>query len=211
MACNVAAFQDAIRSRAAEPMFTYLEVGCSRGGTVVGLSRFMESIRPGRWKSVGLDKREGGWEYGYEAFVNECGPLWGGGIQTGTLLDYKAAGLVYFNDDGAEIFMGACRDTFDLILIDACHGKDCVMRDFYMASTLVKPGGYIFFHDADPASQGKDLQPHCQQTIGVRSALADLGLLDSDRPGWQLVFDIRPDTEADRGCVVVKRSDKAPE
>jgi SAM-dependent methyltransferase len=211
MECNVAAFQRAIAARSSVDLFRYLEVGCARGSTVAGIIRRLHATRPGRWQAVALDKLVGGWEYGIPEFFEATKPFSGGMIAAGVKLEFLAEGMVFLNDDGSDVFLPACRDQFDLVLIDACHGKDCCVRDFQMVEPLVKPGGYVFFHDADPMCQGKDLQPHCQQTIGVRSALTELGLFDSTSPEWDLVEDIQPVDNWNRGCVVVKRRDKSPD
>lgn len=205
MECNVEAFLKAIEKRRNATPFRYLEVGCAFGGTMSGIAQCLNESLSGCWQAIGLDKREGGWEYSEETYAGLLGPLYGGKIAPGIRLDSVPFGKAYLNDFGSHFFLPACKDTFDLVLIDACHGKDCCTKDFLMVEPLVNPEGFVFFHDADPDTQGKDLQPHCQQTIGVRQALKELGLLDSSRVGWQLIEDIQPEDHKDRGCVVVQR------
>jgi len=73
------------------------------------------------------------------------------------------------------------------VLIDACHGKPCVMADFLAVEPHVTEGGIVMFHDAGRKEQGVDLQPHCNQPINVRAAIDELGLWTNERQGWEYV------------------------
>lgn len=84
-----------------------------------------------------------------------------------------------------EVFLTDQEMEFDLVFIDACHGKKCVMRDFQMVEPLVRSGGIVCFHDTDEIIQGIYPQ-HCSKGIEVRTALKELGLLNGNRPGWRL-------------------------
>lgn len=76
-------------------------------------------------------------------------------------------------------------DSISVAFIDACHGKTCVMADFEAVEKHCQIGSVVIFHDAGENEQGSSLQPHCNQTIGVRAALTELGLLDNKRAGWE--------------------------
>lgn len=206
MDCNAAAFAKAIQNRASEQVFRYLEIGCAWGGTVAGISQHLERTRPGRWQSVGIDKREGGWVYRQGDFVDTAGPMFGAILESGVSLNDVALGRIYLNEEGSLSYLPFCRDQFDLVLVDACHSKHCCSLDFDLAAPHVKPGGFVFFHDADPASQGLDLQPHCQRFIEVREFLIEHGFLPSVNPGWTLIDDIQPSDRQQRGCVVIQKN-----
>lgn len=205
MDCNVPAFLKAIETLKPVELLRYLEVGCAYGTTTIGISTHLENTRAGRWQSVQLDKLIGQWAYNKNACRDGAGRLWGGMIKIGETLDNLERAKIYLNDDGSTEFLPYCPDSFDLVLIDACHAKDCCALDFFMLSKLVNVGGYVFFHDADPQCQGKDLQPHCQEPIQVRAALTDLGFIDNTRKGWKLVDDVQPADPNQRGCVAVRK------
>lgn len=204
MACNNVAFNKAIIERRSEPLFRYLEVGCAYGVTCIGISTYLESTREGRWQSVMIDKKDGGWAFNPDACRN-CGRLWGSMTGCGANLDRLSRGKIYLNDEGSDKLLPVCPNKFDLVLIDACHSKECCTHDFLAVEPLVKESGYVFFHDANPKYQGLDVQPHCSKPIGVRAALEDLGLMTGKREGWKLVDDIEPNDDQQRGCVVVQR------
>lgn len=75
-------------------------------------------------------------------------------------------------------------NSLDIVLIDGCHGRQCVIDDFLSIEAKVKPGGLVIFHDACAASQNTDYQDHCRENINVRKALVELGLLSLGRNGW---------------------------
>jgi hypothetical protein len=101
---------------------------------------------------------------------------------------------------GSETFFDQIKQKANFIFIDACHGYDCVKRDFLGAEQHIKPGGIICFHDADEACQGIHPQ-HCGKGIQVREVLTDLGLLDNKREGWQLLKETTGDkNRGGHGC-----------
>lgn len=206
MDCNRLAFHRAIMELKDRELIRYLEVGCAYGVTCIGVSTYLEAVRMGRWQSVMLDKKEGGWAFNPDACKHGAGRLWGAMIGCGETLDNLEKGKIYLNDDGSDKFLNACPDKFDVILIDACHSKECCTKDFRAIEPMVNRGGFVFFHDADPKSQGLDVQPHCNKPIEVRQALKDLGLMDNTRNGWVKVEDIQPENhEEQRGCVVIRK------
>lgn len=205
MDCNVFALERAIESRKDSPVFRYLEVGCAGGGTLGSIVKHLNKTVTGKWQAVGVDKREGGWQFDENLIRQFLGQFLGRRIGAGQSLDGLPYGQAFINTEGSEKFLLACKDKFDLVLIDACHSKECCTRDFEMAEKLVKPGGFVFFHDADPDCQGMDVQPHCKKPIGVRDALLQLGLLGNFCSGWEFIEDIQPHDPAVRGCVVVQK------
>lgn len=100
------------------------------------------------------------------------------------------------DDENVHAFSGRSTDVirdhmrivrFSAALIDACHGKPCVMADFLAVEPLISDGGIVIFHDAGEKEQGIDNQPHCNEPISVRAALTELGLLGDTRPGWRFM------------------------
>ena len=77
--------------------------------------------------------------------------------------------------------------------IDGCHGYNCVMQDWRDVDALMPPGGVIVFHDADPACQGSDIQPHCGEPIRVREAVTDIMAWHGEQ------YELLADVEADKG------------
>lgn len=204
MSANVPAFKRAIDSRNRFGLLRYLEVGCAYGVTCIGISKYLDEVRKGPWQSVMLDKRDGGWAYNPDAC--KASDLFRSMLQCGADLNKASLGKMYLNDDGSDKFLPACPNTFDLVLIDGCHSKECCTKDFLMVEPLVNHGGFVFFHDSDPASQIPETQPHCNQPIGVRQALTDLGVFDDSLKGWSLIDDIQPTPEeVSRGCVVIQK------
>lgn len=206
MQCNEPAFEKAIQDLANVPVLRYLEIGCAYGVTANAIAHRLEEVRPGRWQVVMLDLADGGWAYNPDACKAGAGKLWGGTISCGLDLVRVDYGKVFLNDNGSVLFLERCENKVDLVLIDGCHSAGCCAQDFVNVAFLVNLGGFVFFHDADPAAQGQDVQPHCKQPIGVRKMLNEYGLLSNQRPGWKLIADIQPDdTKNQRGCVVVQK------
>jgi hypothetical protein len=206
MQCNEPAFEQAIQSLNIAENLRYLEIGCAYGVTANAIAHRLEQVRPGRWQVVMLDKANGGWAYNKDACKAGAGELWGGMITSGMDLKALPNGKVFLNDGGSEEFIWANHNMFDIVLIDGCHSRSCCAQDFVGISFSVNPGGFVFFHDADPFAQGQDVQPHCNKPIGVRQALFDYGLMDGSRKGWKVIADIQPeDTKNQRGCVVIRK------
>lgn len=89
--------------------------------------------------------------------------------------------------------------------VDGCHGYNCAMQDWRDVDALMPPGGVIVFHDADPACQGSDIQPHCGEPIRVREAVIDI----VERHGDEYV--LLADAEADfgnNGVIILQKKEK---
>lgn len=93
-------------------------------------------------------------------------------------------------------------------LIDACHGKACVARDFMAVESAMPPGSIVAFHDACPEDQG-GVGQHCGNGIEVRQALHELALspeTDSYRAGWKLLEEVHGDkSRGGNGFVFVQK------
>ncbi len=86
------------------------------------------------------------------------------------------------------------------VFIDACHGAPCVRADFLAIEPLVELGGCVIFHDAGDREQGGDIQPHCNEPIGVQKAIHSLGL-GTWRSGWARI----PNINSANQCAVFVR------
>lgn len=58
-------------------------------------------------------------------------------------------------EDVAPVMRSA---VFDLAFIDGDHSEDAVRRDFDLALRVMKPGGWMVFHDTDQSQVGETLQ-----------------------------------------------------
>ena len=77
--------------------------------------------------------------------------------------------------DSAEVFEGI-PSGFDLVWVDGCHCFNHVVLDTLHYARKVRPGGFICFHDINPAGQNEiEHQYHGPQTpafgLAVNSAL----------------------------------------
>lgn len=107
---------------------------------------------------------------------------------------------------GIDTFFIGLKDKANFIFIDACHGYECVTRDFLNSEKHIKDGGIICFHDADEDCQGLHAPQHCGGGIEVRRALSDLGLLDDSRKGWVKIDETTGDkNRAGHGCVFIQK------
>lgn len=48
----------------------------------------------------------------------------------------------------------------DLVWVDGCHCRNCVILDIVNYAPKVKVGGFLCFHDANPVGQGQEHQYH---------------------------------------------------
>lgn len=137
---------------------SYLEIGLGNCGTINAVD-FMLAQIPGNHTITGIEVE--GWTQKYLT------PL------------------------ASEIIIGGREKIpnreFDIVLIDGCHCKQCVIDDFNSVSFHLAPGGFIIFHDTDDHCQGihdKACEsPHQKKGIEVKSALEELGLPNED---WEL-------------------------
>jgi hypothetical protein len=95
------------------------------------------------------------------------------------------------------------KDECNFLFVDGCHCVNHAMCDFLNYSPLVVAGGYCLFHDTalpkDGVSQGEWPQNHSyagtpDSTLGVRSALTKLGLLQGYRSDWKFIRELPSDS-----------------
>jgi hypothetical protein len=180
MAGNEKAFFDAIDLSMDYNTFTYFEVGVARGETIHAVYTHLM----GKEKFlIGIDLP---------------------GCKASEL--FKGNSDILIHTCGADVFFNNCTHKANFIFIDACHGYECVTRNFNDAEKHIKDGGIICFHDSDEDCQGTHWPQHCGGGINVREALIDLGLLDKSRPGWRLINETTGDKDrGGHGCVFVQK------
>ena len=68
---------------------------------------------------------------------------------------------------------------FHLVIVDACHCKQCAVNQFNLYAPRIARGGVIAFHDTAQESQGDIVSVGCENaTIEVLEALEELKLGD---------------------------------
>lgn len=129
----------------------YLEIGLGNCGTLNAVD-FMLAQLPGKHTLTGLEI-----------------PLW----TMAYLVPYFAKLVIREGHSIPEGF-------YDVILIDGCHCKNCVVEDFASAKKHLSPDGFIIFHDTNPECQGlhKDPGEHSEHGIQVVEALDACDLSD---------------------------------
>jgi hypothetical protein len=168
------------------PEITYVEIGVAHGGTLAGLAEVMKGVCP-KWRAIGVELPHG-YSYSEEEtrrkiLAKHLDADFFYDIKTPVNPRWQTVSM-YLMD--SHIFM-ACfwRLPIHLALIDGCHGKSCVIKDFSNVEEYVEPGGYVMLHDFGEDQIGQS-QTHCK-TLDVRGACAELGLLDGKRIGWEFV------------------------
>jgi hypothetical protein len=71
-----------------------------------------------------------------------------------------------------------------IALIDACHGKACVINHFSLVEPKIVDGGFVLFHDFGTEDSGP-YQDHCDSLCNVVGACKELGLIGNHRPHWK--------------------------
>lgn len=112
-----------------------LEIGMHDGATARGIESFLAD-RSWRLAYVGIDVDDGT-----------------------TRSRHVPAGGREIVGDSAEVFH-LVDGEFDLVWVDGCHCVNHVVLDTIHYSPRVRLGGFMLFHDANPAGQGCDHQPH---------------------------------------------------
>lgn len=109
-----------------KPGGVVVEIGCDRGGM---LWAFKEV---GAHRVIGIDLPAAGFDSGFSVDSHNT-ELIVGNSQTPQTRDHLTAML-----DGEMV---------DLLFVDADHTESGVRRDFLQYRSLVRPGGFIAFHD----------------------------------------------------------------
>lgn len=85
--------------------------------------------------------------------------------------------------DSAEVF-NQIPDGLDLVWVDGCHCRNHVVLDTINFESKVRPGGFICYHDINPAGQGR-LEEHQYHGPNIPEfALAVNQALDLIRFPW---------------------------
>jgi hypothetical protein len=183
----------------------YLEIGCANCETLAQVCRALQ--RTGRrWHAIGLDLPVNAdgfiiarpWCQDAQAARDNIAEF-GEAVE----LDY---GVSWEWLDQYREWINTHHGMFELAMIDGCHEKECIKRDFLALEPMIAFGGCVIFHDTAEWSQGIDPQPHLGLPIEARKALAELNLLPPLRAGWAMVGvgDGRQ-SEGGRGCTVYQR------
>ena len=164
----------------------YFEIGVAFGETLVNMTAlFRDSTE--HWTSVGVDIPELKDEYQrlMASIAAACELHFI--IVEKVLMNEKAApfnhGITVYLKPSQELLRDNWTLPIHLALIDGCHGKPCVKKDFELVSQFVPKGGFVVFHDFGQDSVGEP-QAHCP-TGDTLGACADLGLLANQREGWR--------------------------
>lgn len=159
---NVAAFTDVLQqaSEMHPEGIRYLEIGLGNCGTINAVD-FTLSQLPGNHRMVGIDHVS--WTMAF-------------------MVPYLAELIIR---DGHQVPEG----LWDVIFIDACHCKQCVINDFKSVKDKLSERGLLVFHDTSPDFQGMhaNMSEHQKGGIEVLAALeeCDLSLFDliAETPG----------------------------
>ena len=160
-----------------------LEIGMHDGGTARGIEKWLADVAL-RLDYTGIDPDDGTTRPRY---VPE-----GGRVIVG---------------DSAEVF-GRVTGTFDLVWVDGCHCFNHVVLDTLHYSHMVRPGGFICFHDVNPRGQGcADKQPHGPDTPEFHLAVVDgLSAIAFPWAGWSLFMEKCPDDVLNCGTRAYRRT-----
>ena len=154
---NAEAFRDVLLSaHELHPEgISYLEIGLGNCGTINAVDYMLDQI-PGTHSIVGIEVES--WTQKY-------------------LTPYRSSIFI----GGREVIP---QWQYDVVLIDACHCKECVMKDFEAVEGLVTQGGFVLFHDTDEAVQGihKDTCENPHQVNGIETLAA---LDEINFTGWE--------------------------
>lgn len=193
--------------------FRYLEIGIAHGRTLISVAELLRETSPHDWQCVGIDLLDGPY-FNTREFLKAT-------LAFDTHIEFegKCTREPYVADritsqirilllKGSEKRAQIGKGCVNFCLIDGCHGAPCVEKDFLAVEGGIAKGGIVAFHDAGIEDQGHGFQPHCQQNIGVKRALNDLGLwsistLDPSppmRPEWQYVGGFPGDKSPGNPC-----------
>lgn len=128
------------------------------GGNVVATNN---PLHPIRICEIGM--HDGGTARGIEAFLLKFGrrlEYYGIDPDDGsTRPRYVPEGGKVVIGDSAEVF-NQIPDGLDLVWVDGCHCRGHIILDTVNYGERVRPGGFMLFHDVNPAGQGQEHQYH---------------------------------------------------
>jgi len=153
----------------------YLEVGLGGCGTINAVDWTLSQL-PGNHKMVGVEHVS-----------------WGEGF----MMPYLAS---LFIRDAHQIPQG----EWDVVFIDACHCKQCVINDFNSVKDVITSRGFLIFHDTSPEFQGlhANMSEHQKNGIEVLAALEEC-----DLSGFELLADVPGIPPGVSGIRVYQRKD----
>ncbi len=169
------------------PTVNVLEIGMHDGGTAKGLEHYLRGHGCGL-NYIGIDPDDGTTRPRY---VPE-----GGKVIVG---------------DSAEVF-GQVPDGLDLVWVDGCHCINHVILDTLHYSRKVRPGGFMLFHDINPAGQGvADRQPHgpdaSEFRLAIDAAHKEIGFPYEEMwYGWDIFMEKWPTDRANCGTRAYRRT-----
>lgn len=172
--------------RATNPRPALLELGVCRGGTALAMMRHLVS-RECQFDYVGVDA------------IPECKRF----LDPAEFPDSNLSVLIGTTEAMSSDVRGIQPSGFDLVIVDACHCRDCVERDVDTYGTMVRVGGFLALHDsADAPRRSAEAQPGSpHRGVFVRDAYLKL----RDDPRWDCVAEVI----AGNGLAVLRRAPDA--
>lgn len=102
--------------------------------------------------------------------------------------------------DSAEVF-NQVPDDIDLVWVDGCHCRNHIILDTFHYAPKVRVGGFICFHDVNPACQGWGHQYHGPDSPEFSvDVVAALKLIRFPWEGWSFFKEGIPDPKENIDC-----------
>lgn len=167
-----------------------------------------DGIVPVRVVEIGM--HDGGTARGIESFlVNACRPLdyYGIDVDDGTTRPrYVPAGGKVIIGDSAEVY-AQVPGGVDLLWVDGCHCKNHVILDTVHYTPKVRIGGFVCFHDVNPAGEGQERQLHGPDTPDFGLAVNQgLRAISFPWPGWEFFMELVPTDVRNCGTRAYRRT-----
>jgi len=163
---------------------TYVEIGVGEGPTLTAIACELRDHAK-KWRAIGIELPNG-YSFNQQKVINfaEERKLALDFIKpNGNIQRPRWDQVTVYLKDSQSFLTELWGDPIHLALIDACHGKPCVIQDFLAVEAFLVKGGLVMFHDYGFDQVGH-YQPHCVTGLDVRGAVQDLGLLSGKRKGW---------------------------
>lgn len=98
-------------------------------------------------------------------------------------------GSEFIQMDSLEAFHVISDRRFDVVICDGCHCFNHVVMETLLYGTLVRPGGWMIFHDANPAIQQTMKDPHGPDLPAFHnSVLAAHEFLKFPTKDWKTIY-----------------------
>ena len=115
------------------------------------------------------------------------------GIEAGAIckpeVPFEGANLII--GDSAEVFDQIPHLGFDLVFVDGCHCLNHAMLDTIHYSKLVRPGGFLVFHDTAPHVQQTMKDPHGPNIPAFHNSVnLGLDMIRFPWPPWNMLMDV---------------------